>query len=433
MFLNIPPPINYVDPWITSYESRMRQLCAQPRRIAYFYERADTSTFRYRVFNPNPNHEVSGAWFDRSDLSADDGFIVEADALVICRARYNSAVAQMISRARAIGIPVLFDCDDLVFDTSRLHLLLDSLNLNQRDEAVWNDWFAKVSRTGAVLRLCDAFVTTNEYLAERAKEYQPQLRTAIMPNYLNPQQQALSESLYYAKRKSGWARDGRVHVGYFSGSPSHTRDFAIAAPAISRLMRPDPRVVLRVVGFFDPHPQLAAFRDRIEIVPLQDFINLQRSIAEVEINIAPLQDNVFTNCKSDLKFFEAAICGTISLASPTFTFRKAIEHGRTGFLVAPHEWDEALHQAVALVEDKVGYEAIAEAAFAQARGVYGWDIQASGSNLTFESRIGFPMRARRANLRDARWKIALRLVRRYSSAQNPGSRPQHAAEARLAG
>ena len=187
----------------------MRQLCAQPRRIAYFYERADTSTFRYRVFNPgltlaaNPSHEVSGAWFDRSDLSADDGFIVEADALVICRARYNSAVAQMISRARATGIPVLFDCDDLVFDTDRLHLLLDSLNLNQRDEAVWNDWFAKVSRTGAVLRLCDAFVTTNEYLAERAKEYQPQLRTAIMPNYLNPQQQALSETLYNAKREFG--------------------------------------------------------------------------------------------------------------------------------------------------------------------------------------------------------------------------------------
>ena len=382
MFLNIPPPINYVDPWITSYESRMRQLCAQPRRIAYFYERADTSTFRYRVFNPgltlaaNPSHEVSGAWFDRSDLSADDGFIVEADALVICRARYNSAVAQMISRARAIGIPVLFDCDDLVFDTSRLHLLLDSLNLNQRDEAVWNDWFAKVSRTGAVLRLCDAFVTTNEYLAERAKEYQPRLRTAIMPNYLNPQQQALSESLYNAKRNSGWARDGGIHVGYFSGSPSHARDFAIVAPAIARLMRTDPRVVLRVVGFFDPHPQLAALRDRIEVVPLQDFINLQRSIAEVEINIAPLQDNVFTNCKSDLKFFEAAICGTITLASPTFAFRKAIEHGRTGFLVAPHEWDEALYQAVTLVEDKVCYEAIAEAAFAQAQMAYGWAMQA---------------------------------------------------------
>lgn len=382
MFLNIPSPVDYVDPWLTSYEDRMRQLCAQPRRIAYFYERPDTSTFRYRVFNPgltlaaNPSCGVSAAWFDHDDLYADDGFIVEADAVVICRARYNSAVAQMISRARATGASVLFDCDDLVFDTDRLHLLLDSLNLNQRDEAVWNDWFAKVSRTGAALRLCDAFVTTNEYLGERAKEYQPQLRTAIMPNYLNPQQQALSESLYNAKRKSDWARDGRIHVGYFSGSPSHARDFAIVAPAIARLMRADPRVVLRVVGFFDPHRELATLKDRIEVVPLQDFINLQRSIAEVEINIAPLQDNVFTNCKSDLKFFEAAICGTLTLASPTFAFRKAIDHGRTGFLVAPHEWDDALRQAVTLAQDKVCYQAIAEAAFAQALAVYGWDRQA---------------------------------------------------------
>jgi hypothetical protein len=39
------------------------------------------------------------------------------------------------------------------------------------------------------------------------------------------------------------------------------------------------------------------------------------------------------------------------------------------------------------------------------------------------------MRARGANLRDARWKIALCVVGRYSSAQSPGSRPQRAAEA----
>ena len=58
---------------------------------------------------------------------------------------------------------------------------------------------------------------------------------------------------------------------------------------------------------------------------------------------------------------------------------------------------------------------------------------ASGSNLTFESWLEFPIRARRASLRNARRKIALRLVRRYSSAQGRGSRPQHAAEARLAG
>ena len=128
-------------------------MVAQTRRIAYFYERPDTSTFRYRVFNPgqtlaaDPACGVSGSWFDHRDLVADDSFIDAADALVICRARYNARIARMVARARARGARVLFDCDDLVFDIARLHMLMDTLNLNQSSEAVWDDWFAKVSRS----------------------------------------------------------------------------------------------------------------------------------------------------------------------------------------------------------------------------------------------------------------------------------------------
>ena len=382
MFVGIPSAINYVDPWLSSFDERLRQLAAQPRRIAYFYEYPDTSTFRYRAFNPgltlaaNPDLGVSAGWFDHRDLSADDSFIDVADALVICRARYNARVAYMVARARARGIPVLFDCDDLVFDVGRLHLLVDSLNLDQSSEVVWNDWFASMGRIGSTLRLCNSFITTNEYLAERALEYQPRLRTAIVPNYLNPQQQELSLRCYRAKQDSDWANDGRIHIGYFSGSPSHARDFAIVAPAIGRLLARDPQIVLRIAGFLDPDQELMRYRDRIEFYPLQDFMNLQRLIAEVELNIAPLQDNTFTNCKSELKFFEAAICGTLTLATPTFSFRNSIVHGETGFLVPSHAWDLALQEAVAVVEDRSRYSAIAETAFEYVQETYGWDRQA---------------------------------------------------------
>jgi glycosyltransferase involved in cell wall biosynthesis len=110
--------------------------------------------------------------------------------------------------------------------------------------------------------------------------------------------------------------------------------------------------------------------------PLQDFLNLQRLIAEVEVNIAPLQDNSFTNCKSELKFFEAAICGTPTLATPTFTFRNSIVDGKTGCLVPSHAWDLALQEAVAVVEDKSRYETIAIAAFEYVQKAYGWDRHA---------------------------------------------------------
>jgi glycosyltransferase involved in cell wall biosynthesis len=382
VFVGIPPAITYVDPWLSSFDERLRQLTAQPRHIAYFYEHPDTSTFRYRVFNPgltlaaNPDLGVSGAWFDHRDLNADDSFIDAAHALVICRARYNARVAYMVARARARGIPVLFDCDDLVFDNGRAHLLVDSLAVDPSNDDTWDFWFGYTGRIGATLRLCDSFITTNEYLAERALEYHPGLRTAIVPNYLNPQQQDVSETCYHVKQNSGWARDGRIHIGYFSGTPTHARDFAIVAPALCRLLARDPRIVLRVTGFLDPDDELMRYRNQIEFFPLQDFMNVQRLIAEVEINIAPLQDNSFTNCKSELKFFEAAICGTLTLATPTFAFRNSIVNGKTGFLVPSHSWDLALQEAVTVVEDKSRYETIATTAFEYVKKTYGWDRHA---------------------------------------------------------
>ena len=111
------------------------------------------------------------------------------------------------------------------------------------------------------------------------------------------------------------------------------------------MLRDDPRVVLRLVGFLRPSAALAAFAHRIERVPLHDFLNLQRLIGGVEFNIVPLRANDFTNCKSELKYFEAAIVGTATLAAPTHAFRAAIADGDNGWLVPSYGWEEALRTA----------------------------------------------------------------------------------------
>ena len=150
----------------------------------------------------------------------------------------------------------------------------------------------------------------------------------------------------------------------------------MAQGALARLLDRDPRLVVRVVGFLEPGDELLRHRDRMEVHPLQDFLNLQRLTAEVEVNIVPLQDNLFTNCKSELKYFEAAICGTLTVASPTFVFRNAITDGHTGFLACAHEWEAKLQAAIAAVEEPDAYAAIAERAFIHAKSVYGWNRQA---------------------------------------------------------
>ena len=87
------------------------------------------------------------------------------------------------------------------------------------------------------------------------------------------------------------------------------------------------------------------------------YVELQRSIAEVEVNIAPLQHNAFNVCKSDLKFFEAAVVGTWTVASHTPSLDAAVDDGVTGRLARDHEWDGALAEAVDLARDTERYAA----------------------------------------------------------------------------
>jgi glycosyltransferase involved in cell wall biosynthesis len=349
-------------------------------RIAWLYEKPDTSTFRYRCFNPATSLaaaqlDIGAAWFALAEMPKVLDVIGKLDTLIVCRVRYNAEVARLIARAIAQGTRILFDCDDLVFDSRYVHLVIKTLDQPDDDAAHWDFWHATIGRIEATARLCHGGIATNAFLAERLGRVIGDATCAIVPNYLARDQETISRQLFETKRKRGFAGTGPITIGYFSGTPTHNNDFAIAAPALARLLSNDSKTRLRIVGFPPPNGPLAAFTDRIETIPLQDYLNLQRVIAEVEINIAPLQNNEFSNCKSELKFFEAAAVGTWTIASPTYTFQQSIEDGVTGRLARAHEWDQALAEAVELVRDPERYTPMAEAAAAACYERYGWNNQ----------------------------------------------------------
>jgi hypothetical protein len=176
---------------------------------------------------------------------------------------------------------------------------------------------------------------------------------------MNQQQLAISEAVYAEKQARRFRGDTRIVFGYFSGSPTHRHDFAVAEPALARLLAADPRVHLMLVGHIEPSPALQGFGHRILRQPFHDFVNLQHLIGSVEFNLMPLQANVFTDGKSALKYFEAAAVGTLSIASPSYNYAAAIAHERTGLLAQAQQWDRMLGRALAWHED---YATMAQAA-----------------------------------------------------------------------
>ena len=86
-------------------------------------------------------------------------------------------------------------------------------------------------------------------------------------------------------------------------------------------------IVLRLVGFTELNEHLTPYAKQIERFPLLDSVTYQRVTAESEFSIAPLQSNTFTNCKSELKYFEpgAVGCPVIGHRIPLSRVRSPME------------------------------------------------------------------------------------------------------------
>ena len=198
---------------------------------------------------------------------------------------------------------------------------------------------------GEALKLCDGAITTNHYLAAKIAKFSG-LPVRVVPNFMNKEQLGYSDDLFRGKETSGIQRDDKIHLGYFSGSPSHKLDYAIIEPALEQVLAKDPRVEVMVVGYIESGPALRKFGNRVNRQPFQDYVNLQRLISSVEFNLMPLQSNDFTNCKSELKYFEAAVVGALSIASPSHTYASAIRDGENGYIAKAHEWLSVIEGAI---------------------------------------------------------------------------------------
>lgn len=375
-------------PWERPFAERVADLAGRRHRVVFLYETPDSSTFRYRCHNPivalaRETDDVAAAWFREAEIPALVARGARIDVLVICRVRYTARLADLAGRVRRSGGRVLFDIDDLIFVPDLVPLVVHTLGETADSDAQWDHWFGHTARMAAALGLADGATTTTSALAAELAAARP-VPVTVLPNRLAIEQEALSRRILAEKTAFGYRRDGRIHLGYFSGTPSHERDFAIAAPALAAALDADPRLVLRVAGFLTGLGALERHADRIERLPLMDFLTLQVRTAEVEIALAPLQQNRFTACKSPLKWFEPAAVGTVVVASPGSTVAAEIEDGVTGFVAHADDWADAIRRAVATLDgDGAAYRTIAAAAADAAYARYGATGIAAGLRAAY--------------------------------------------------
>jgi glycosyltransferase involved in cell wall biosynthesis len=294
---------------------------------------------------------LSASYFCRADASVFRWLSRTADQLVVCRSGEEDYLLELISLFRDRLKPIIFDTDDLVVDPSYARQIAYAVGQDLGLPETLNYWHAYTSRMRAVALRCDAICTTNKYLSRLASSSLG-VRGLVIQNSMNMGQLKFSKMLYEQKRRQPSARSQRFTIGYFSGSPSHLRDFAMMSEALAALMSQRDDAELLICGFIELSDSLLPFRDRVIVEPFRDHLSLQGLIAKCEISIAPLEYSTFTNCKSELKYFESAVVGTLCIASPTFVFRSVIEHGVNGWISRSHQWGDVLNMALDLQEQE---------------------------------------------------------------------------------
>lgn len=282
-------------------------------------------------------------------------FVRNYRAFVFFRCPYTEMIGDFIRLAKELNKTVLYDIDDLVIDTRYTDTIkyLDTMSPEER-----NAYDQHVLAMQKVLKLCDAAITTTERLAEELKGYCPEV--FINRNTASEKMLALSEKAY--EKRVNAPEDGKVKLGYFSGSITHNDDFLLILPAVEKILRTYPCTELHIAGLLDLPDALKEFKDRVIAHPFVEWEDLPELIASVDINLAPLEDSIFNEAKSENKWVEAALVRVVTAASDVGAFHRMIRHGETGVLCSTAEdWYTQLEE---LVTDEKKRNDIAEKAYA---------------------------------------------------------------------
>lgn len=298
---------------------------------------------RYRV-----QHQMEQ--LEANNIDCDEIFYLNLDlsrvrnyrVFIIFRCPYTEEVGKFIKLAKKLNKVVIYDIDDLVIDTKYTDTIkyLDTLSKEERE-----GYDQGVNNMQRVLKMCDAVITTTERLAKELEQYSP--RVFINRNTASERMLELSEKAYKKIRQAKNGKNEKVKLGYFSGSITHNDDFKLIQPAIVKILEKYPQTELHIVGILDIPKELEKFSDRIIAHPFAEWTELPEMIASIDINLAPLEESIFNEAKSENKWVEAALVRVPTVATNLGAFQRMIEHGRTGILCdTVEDWYTELEKLV---------------------------------------------------------------------------------------
>lgn len=316
----------------------------------------------YRVVQKRMQLERMG-WtveiYAQSEVEACRLALDRACAVIFYRVVAFPAVLHAILYARALGIPTIYEIDDLLFDSALYPDPFESFE-GQITSAEYIGLQYGVPLFRYAMRQCEVGLASTPALAQAMR---PLVRSGICHVLRN----GLDErNAPFLDRPPMPFCPSTVTIFYGSGTKAHNRDFNdIAAPALLDVLGRQPHVRLVIAGYLQLDRRFAPFADRVlQLGFSSDVSAYWETLSGADINLAVLAPSPMSDAKSEIKWLEAAMCGIPSVVSATQTYRDILVDGEDAFLAqTPQDWSRAIDALVrdADLRGRVGRQARAKA------------------------------------------------------------------------
>lgn len=237
------------------------------------------------------------------------------DAVMIVRESVFIGPAFIEKRLKKKGVKIIYDFDDAIWklDVSRSNRFFGFLKFP--------------AKTSSIIRLADAVVAGNEYLANYALQYNNKVR--IIPTTVDTE---------YLKREQENPDKTPLVIGW-SGSLTTIKHFELATEVLKKIKsRYGDKVSFHVIGDKSYNNRELQLQGRAWSASSE-----KEELEKIDIGIMPLPDDEWSNGKCGLKGLVYMSLGIPTVMSAVGVNTRIIKNGENGFLPKTEkEWEDTL-------------------------------------------------------------------------------------------
>lgn len=257
-----------------------------------------------------------------------------ASIVIFYRIKFDNNFFEYVRECLNFNIPIGYDIDDPMYDKD---LLLTNKNMNYIDLSTFKSILDDSDYILKAINLCDFMIVSTPGMKTNLMQKHKIKNVFIRRNLVDEETKTYSKQILRTKKENSTKI---IKIIYATPSKAHNADLYFIKDVLIKVLQENKgKVRLVLMGDLDLIDDFNVVKKYIDIEPAKDYKGFLKTLSTMDINIVPLLDNQFNDCKSNIKFLDASMVEVASVCSYVGEYKENLTDGKHCFLAKNlEEW-----------------------------------------------------------------------------------------------